>query len=165
MTKSPKYDPQRNEVYAWEHNFSGSAYGDMGTKRFYALLKKVCDKYKVDRPKCGQIPRSWVGQYYAVCDIEQKALWFDPQCCTPQILLHELAHWVIDEYGYNGTAYHNQLWLGLYLRLMHDFKVMPMDASVPSAAAAGLKFVDPKKCSPRVARLLIEQAQASNRPE
>lgn len=163
MKKSPKYDPQREEVYRWERKFGATTYGDCGTRNFYALRNRVCEKWKVPKPVMGRL-QSDEHRYAAVCDPNTKSLRFNPGYCTASILLHELAHWVLDRYGFKGSAHHNFLWLGVYLRMMHDHKVLPLDASVPSARKAGLKFADPKKCTLKSVRLLIERANELNHP-
>ena len=147
MRRSPKHDPQRSEVYAWERRFRNCAVGDMGTRAFYRMLRRVCKEYRVPRPRCMPL---WANEYRegfaAVCDSENKALRFDPRWCTASVLLHELAHWIVFRYG--GTGAHNALWLGIYLRLKAKYKVLPLDASIPSAKKAGLQFLPPEKCTP-----------------
>jgi hypothetical protein len=164
MRKSPKCDPQRSEIYTWDSSFGATMRGDFGTRAFYKLLRNVCSEWGVPRPKSGDMPRSWRKHWVATCDTDNKAIWFNPEYCTARTLLHELAHWILHYYGYRGTAHHNGLWLGVYMRLMHDNNVLPINASVPSARAAKLVFLDPKACTPTAARLLIEQANQLGRP-
>lgn len=164
MRKSPKCDPQRSEVYTWESSFAATLRGDFGTRAFYKLLRTACSKWSVPRPRTGDMPRSWRKHWIAATDQENKAIWFNPEYCTARTLLHELAHWTLDHYGYQGTAHHNGLWLGIYLRMMHDYKVLPVEASVPSAKAAKLVFLDPGQCTPDHARQLIVRARELDHP-
>jgi hypothetical protein len=154
MKKSPKYDPQRNEVYAWEAGFTNAATGNMGVKYFYLLLRSACKTYGVTRPTASKLPKKYVG-YAAICDVENSTLMFDKTYRTAHVLFHELAHWILIKYGYKKLDHHNPLWLGLFLRLLHEGQVLPMDASVPSARAAGLDFRDPLDCGPINLRKLI----------
>lgn len=159
-TRSPKYDPQREEVYRWEKGFTNAATGDIGTRKFYYLLRAACDTYNVRRPKASGLSKKHLAAgYAAICDNENGTLRFSKHFCTGHALMHELAHWIMRQCGYHLQDHHNALWLGLFLRLLHESKVLPMNASQPSALAAGLNFIDPMLCGPVNLRALVLGSQ------
>lgn len=155
-----KSDPQRHRVYAWEDGYDTGTLGDMGTKRFYALLRDVCQYYRVKRPRSGVLSKRQQREHLAaLCDTDNNALWFSPKYCTARVLLHELAHWVFDGYGFTGAP-HQALWLGIYIHMLDKWFVCPVEASVASARTAGCDFVDPRQCTPTLLRKKAKNARS-----
>ncbi len=156
MAKSPKCDPQREKVYRWENGFGAVRTGDMGTRKFYSLLRTVSEDYGVVKPRAAGMHKCWKA-WAAACLTEEKLLCFDKGFCTAHILLHELAHYILDQYGFGSLPEHGPKWLGLYLYLLGRYKALPLSASIPSARAYGLKFEDPRTFVPSTIMRIVRQ--------
>ena len=139
MRPSPKYDPQREEAYAWENKFLAIKASPVDELRFRRVMRDICERYKVPVPKLKTIRSK---KYAAFCDIENDRLEFVPQYRSIMILCHELAHWIVYHYGYK-HVYHGPRWLGVYLYLLDATYTLPLDASLPSVRKAKLKFRNP----------------------
>lgn len=162
MRKSPKSDPQRNEVYAWESKFVSACTASMTDTRVAKMVREVCSEYGIKKPKLGPLRRK-ERDYAGVCDPNTEMLRFAPTWRSAHIVLHELAHWILLQFGFGGDNHHNPLWLGVFLRLLHEYKTLPLCASVPSAKKAGLQFLKPEKCTPAMLRLATRLAAAKRR--
>lgn len=144
MSKSPKYDFQREEVYAWEYNFSTLKCSVLSPKDFKTIVNLVCTRYKVKRPTIGTMKsKMYAAQCYPSGYIE-----FDKKFRSAFVLVHELAHYVLDQYGHHRN-FHHPRWLGLFLLLLDITRTIPLTASVPSARKMNLKFRSPALCVPQ----------------
>lgn len=152
MAKSPQYDFQREEVYKWELQFSTLKCSVLAPKDFRTIVNMVCKRYKVKRPRIGTM-RSKL--YAAQCS-SLGVIEFDKKFRSAFVLVHELAHYVLDQYGHHRN-YHHPRWLGLFLALLDMTRTVPLTASVPSARKRNLKFRSPALCVPqRLGRYLSD---------
>lgn len=157
-----KSDPQRHLLYRWDSQHHNASCAKLSTKLFYELIRDICKKYDVRRPRAGKLPRTWKA-FTAVCDTENGALWFDPSYCSARILAHELAHWILFKRGI-GAPYHGPIFAGLYIRLLDEMKVSPVVASIASAKALGIKYTDLRKLTPEGIKTLALRLHAAARP-
>lgn len=159
--KPVKSDPQRHLIYTWDDQHHNASRANLSTKLFYTLIRDICFRYDVRRPRAGKLPRAWKA-FTAVTDTENGALWFDPQYCSARILAHELAHWILFKRGI-GAPYHGPIFAGLYIRLLDEMRVMPIVASVACAEALKIEYVDPRKVSPGGLKTLALQLHSAGR--
>lgn len=148
VLKSPPEDPQRNEVYRWENTRFGCLFfwHSMPLAKAQKLADRMAKEYGVKTVPLRYVTRSrnsWTAaQFPDRIEINKtRARW------TAPLVAHEMAHHIHDELGYGGPD-HGPLWLGLYIRLMDHYKIMPGEGMAYSARKAGLKLRNPNKCSP-----------------
>jgi hypothetical protein len=148
VARSPKKDPQREEVYRWERNFRTQFLcHEMPLKAARQLIRDVCKEYKIKPPKLLRSrlgPKAYTGAAWEAEVIEVNSSQAE---FTAILLAHEVAHVICSAEGYEEPD-HGPVWLGLYLYLLDRYRIVPLCATVPSAKAAGLKFRDPTMCSP-----------------
>ena len=140
MRPSPKSDPQRNEVYRWERNFSNLFYEHrMRPRAMHRLVRAMADAYGVRKPKMLSLHLGKKGHTGAATGDETIEVNTDTAGFTSILLAHEMAHIVTHSYAILEPP-HGPTWLGVYLWLMDKFNICPADATVPSARKAGLRF-------------------------
>lgn len=155
--KSPRSDSQREEVYEWEHQFFSSRYCTSPDRWFRRTLREICRRYKVPVPKIEVLPRiKSLDGVAGLCWHEKKTLYFREGYRSVMMLCHELAHWVLDCYGYGDVGCHGPKFMGVYLWMLSASYTMPLYMTVPSARAAGLKFRDPHSCAPGKLKRYLE---------
>lgn len=136
--RSPKSDPQREEVYRWERKtdslwrLHGMPFG-LARK----LLATMCKRYGVPAPAFKSVeggPFMGVAWGDSLVEVNRKA-------CRPTGLLiaHEAAHIICHSNGVD-EAPHGPTWLGVYIDLLDHFKILPRCMTEPSARKARLKF-------------------------
>jgi hypothetical protein len=146
--KSPAYDKQREEAYDWERQFYSVKCNTAAPKWFRQALKESCARYKIKPPKLCGMPRKW-SACAGVCDYQNGKIHFAKGYESILVLCHELAHWILDSYGYGDWGAHGPRWLGVYLWLLDSCLVLPLSLTEYSARKAGLRFRDPvKECAP-----------------
>lgn len=158
--RSPRTDYQQMEVYAWEDQFFSAKMSTAPERHFRGILRDICDSYDVPRPKVRAMPK---GAEYsdtaAFCWAEAGALYFRRGYRSILILCHEMAHWILDHYGYPDIGHHGPRFMGIYLYLLAEAQVLPLAMSVPAAKAAGLEFRDPvSECAPGKLQRYLEAA-------
>lgn len=141
-------------MYAWEQGFWGG-YTDAPcpVSKLRRWAKKVAKEYQIPAPKLSfhRTEEQWAGLADDV-NIRLNTEWHGR--CT-FVLLHELAHYICFQYGHMWNP-HGPRFLGVYLWLLDECRLVPLSASIPSARAAGLKFRDPlKSCPKTLKRYLI----------
>lgn len=157
--KSPLSDPQREAVYQWERGFEGTCHASSSSSKYLlACAKRMARFYKVKTPslifhdplnvECA----GWTNEDGVIC------LKVSGHGRNLPTLVHEMAHYIMVAKGYPNT--HGPRWLGVYLWLMNRSALMPLNASVPSAKAAGLRFRDPvKHCAPDTLPRYLQRAK------
>lgn len=147
--KSPAFDSQREEVYKWEQSFNASWVNTAPPKLFDKTIREFCEWYGVKAPKVLRtMPPKWK-LYAGVSDQRNGKLYFDKNYASIMVLCHEMAHWIMDDYGYGDWGAHGPRWLGLYMYLLVSAHVMPMTVLKFAVSEAGLKYRDPiKECGP-----------------
>jgi hypothetical protein len=146
--KSPYTDPQREEVYSWESTLHSVRWNTADKEWFDKTMKALCKRYKVKVPDIRPMPEKWQDAA-GVCHYSKGRIHFASGYKSIMVLCHELAHWVMDSYGYGDVGAHGPKWLGVYLFMLNASYVMPLDVLKYSARKAGLKFRDPlKECAP-----------------
>lgn len=156
--KSPRRDYQRNEVYDWEDQFYTSKYSTADPGHFRNILRSISKAYGVPIPKIKAMPG---GKFYsdaaAVCDAPRGYLYIRRGYRSILILCHEMAHWVLDHYGYPDIGHHGPRFVGVYLWLLASAQVIPLEVSKASATSFGLDYRDPvEECSPDKLKRYLE---------
>jgi hypothetical protein len=148
MRKSPKFDPQRNEVYRWEKNFSQILYGHSMTSRSaHALARAMARYYGVEKPRLESVKLGKAGNTAAADGQEAIEINTDLAQWTGPVIAHEMAHIICHAYAVLEPP-HGPTWLAVYLHLMDKFDIMPADGLCASAKNAGLKFTKLDKVKP-----------------
>jgi hypothetical protein len=138
MRPSPKKDPQRSEVYAWERKL-WSIWKNHGMRMEDArsLVAKMCRYYRIPAPALKMTEdATWMGAAWGDSLIEVNKRVAKP---TGLMLAHEVAHVIQHAYGLK-EANHGPLWLGIYMELLDKFMILPRCMTEPSARRARLKF-------------------------
>lgn len=148
MPRSPKCDPQREEVYRWERGFKQQFCDhSMPIRSAQRIVREMAKHFGVKRPRLFRSrlgKRGYTGAAWGADIIEVNV---DLAEFTAILLAHEMAHVICAHEGLDEPD-HGPVWLGTYLYLLDRFKIVPLSATVPSASAAGLKFRDPLECAP-----------------
>lgn len=143
LLASPSEDPQQNLVYFWENqNFRAQYFGSaMKLPEARKLARSMARFMKVPAPRVNAARK---GKKYYTAWQQGRSLTVntDKAKWTPTLLAHEIAHWACDAKGHKGQA-HGPVWMGVYLKLLHKFKIMPIQATLPLARAYGIKV---RKC-------------------
>jgi hypothetical protein len=147
--RSPASDYQREEVYDWEKLFHSVKCNTADTAWFDKNLAVFCRRYKVKPPKViKRMPKKWE-HCAGVCYYKQGTIHFAKGYQSMLVMCHEMAHWVLDSYGYGDIGPHGPRFMGVYLWMLSAAHVMPLDVGKYSARKAGLKFRDPEReCAP-----------------
>lgn len=136
--RSPKSDPQREEVYAWEKKCGALWYlHGMSYKDAAHLLARMCKRYGVPAPRLKSVedvPYTAAAWGDLLVEVNRKRA--RP---TALLMAHEAAHVICHANGEFGPD-HGPVWLGLYIDLLDHFKILPRCMTEPSARKAGLKF-------------------------
>jgi hypothetical protein len=127
LKREVKSDPQRHRLYRMERDFIG-AFIDANTKRktLEHIVTHACNKYKIRRPKLRVVKRP--DRVFGWCTDEELYLNRDFHGNNIGTLLHELAHWVVDEVfdtaeEVNGC--HGPQFAAIYMHLLVGYKVLP----------------------------------------
>ena len=148
MPRSPKSDPQREEVYRWEKGFRQQFFDHtMKTRAAQRLVREIAEHFGVKRPRLFRTRLGKQGYTGAALEAEFIEVNTDRAEFTAILLAHEMAHVICAFEGLDEPD-HGPVWLGTYLYLLDRFKIVPLCATVPSAKAAGLKFRPPEDCAP-----------------
>ena len=153
MRRSPKYDPQREEVYRWEQDRKGTVIKNATPVRMLrGLAKRVCRDYGIPAPPIKFVYHEgleWAGIACPDRGLALNRFWSGRNIRT---LAHELAHWIMFQYQIP-EAPHGRTWLGIYLYLTDVMFVEPLSASLPSARKAGLRYKHPRYVQPGALRV------------
>ena len=146
--KSPKCDPQREEVYRWERNFSNLFYEHkMRPRAMHRMARAMAESYGVRKPRMLSL-RLGRGSHTGAADgADSIEVNTDKAEFTSILVAHEMAHVITHAYGIIEPD-HGPTWFGVYIWLMDKFNIVPADATMPSARKAGLKFKHPERVKP-----------------
>ena len=138
MARSPKSDPQREEVYRWEKKCGTLWYlhgMKMGEAR--SLLRLMCKRYLVPTPRFKTVEDA----PYTAAAHGDVLVEVNRQRAKPTALLvaHEAAHIICHNLAVDEPD-HGPTWLGVYIDLLDHFKILPRCMTEPSARKAKLKF-------------------------
>ena len=118
----PKSDPQRDDLYWLEAEFNG--WWDMARssrQQLIDLAADVCKYYKVDPPSiCVSRKQCPDNGYYVHQTITLTARRGD----NPGVLLHELAHHLVDEH-YDNAEHHGPEFCAIYMHLLDKWAILP----------------------------------------
>lgn len=159
MARSPASDHQRELVYKWENGFQGASEAvKLPVYDLRYIIKRSCTLYKIPAPtvRFMHVP----GRVEWAARANGDAIQFNSTSILSrnrQTAIHEVAHHIAFNYEHFHN-HHGPVWMGVYLWLLDRWQVIPLDASMPSAKALGIKFRDPiKECAPgKLKRYLSE---------
>lgn len=152
MRKSPKHDFQREEIYRWQHKFLRVEQSPLKQRTLVKIANQVCQLYDCYPP----IVIVHKHFKYAGVLYTSGRLDLDASYASAMILCHELAHHILNSYGYR-REFHGKRFLGLFLQLLAICDVLPLCASIPSARSAGLRLRSPATCAPGRLRAFLER--------
>jgi hypothetical protein len=144
-----KSDPQRHLVYQAERDLLGPCIESVtATDTLEAVITHACNKYRIRRPKLkvGNLGKG----AYGWCTDEEICLNSNHHGANLLTLLHELAHWVVDEvieYADDIEGVHGPEFVSFYMHLLEGYKVMPMKCSALLFEGHGVRW-DPGLVSP-----------------
>lgn len=138
MARSPKCDPQREEVYGWEKKFGTLWYmHGMTYKDARMLLGLMCKRYGVPPPRFKSVEDApYTAAAHGDVLIEVNRSKAKP---TALLVAHEAAHVICHASGIFKPD-HGPEWLGIYIDLLDHYRILPRCMTEPSARKAGLKF-------------------------
>ena len=127
---APKSDPQREKVYDLQAEFAGAWGVDRGSRAtLQTYLAKVARYYRLNPPSLviSDRPTTYAGEYAAAewdRAGERIILFRKGHGDNFQCLLHEFAHYVIDQY-YDGAEDHGPEWVAVYMHLLDKYSILP----------------------------------------
>jgi hypothetical protein len=131
MSKSPKYDPQREEVYWMEkHGLFGLNRSRITRAEHKELLHLVCSKYGVEPPRLRYaVNKRWAGYYECVTVPTITVSTVYVGGLSAMTLLHELAHYMIHRADPDERfTPHGPEFVGLYGDIMERAGFVPFGA-------------------------------------
>jgi hypothetical protein len=145
-------ESRTNAVYYWEHLFAGSSYfAYMDHKEFRWMMRDIARQYGIPIPHLYIVNQPnntamawavWEGHPKVVFNRHFKSV-------TAMILVHEMSHLVVSYYGFEDDSKdHGPIWMGLFVRLMHEYAILPFSASEPSLRTYGFDYLHPHFCHP-----------------
>lgn len=118
-----KPDPQKARIYAYE-DAQGWDKSTTSFKKIAALIKRACVHFNVEplEVRCHDTDE------LSYCIPELKVISMQKHGgLSPQIALHEVAHYICFEFcGYRAQD-HGPSWLGIYIYLLERSRVAPDD--------------------------------------
>ena len=126
LKKKIKSDPQRHRVYRMERDFMGPCVeGSNKRKTLESVLTHACRKYAVDRPSLKIVRRC--DRTFGWCEDHAIYLNRDFHGNNLMTLLHELAHWIVDQVLETDEidSVHGGQFSAVYMHLLNAYRVMP----------------------------------------
>lgn len=147
--RSPKSDPQREQVYRWERKFYGTIFQhEIKPRALHKLVRDMAACYGIKKPTILKSRLGTKGMLMAQADgADSIELNESVLAYTGHLIAHEMAHVVCHAHGVEGPQ-HGPTFMGVYLWLLDKFNIVPACASLPSARKAGLKFKPLDKIKP-----------------
>lgn len=140
-----------DRIYYWEHLFAGSsyhAYMREGPCRW--MIRHMAREYGVPIPQLSFVNYR-NDRKLAWAQHTPNRITFNVKyhSVTAQIVAHEMAHVICWAYGFEEQSLqHGPVWLGLYVRLMSDYNIVPATAVCPSLDRYGFEYLSPYWCAP-----------------
>lgn len=156
-------DPQGKAAYDWEDSFTLWPGAYLSQKRARELVAAACRKYRIPTPTIRFLKTDRGPSSYTAYDHVIK---LRPRHMNAAIVLHETAHAITDYILGANLEPHGAEWLGVYMVLLEDYRIIPRSAMELLAKERGLKYrgrhlVDPKKIRSKY-RKRWRQAKTTN---
>lgn len=145
-------DYQKEELYSWERNLGEchwpAARIRLDLSEVRAFVRCVCVSYRCPEPEVIQVEGS---QLPATATGWTKVT-FPPNMMERWIVCHEVAH-IIVNYIFRACrsnkklSDHGPVFLGTYMRIMHDFLDIPFEVMMDTADEVSLDFIIPGCCN------------------
>lgn len=134
-------DPQQKKVYAWEREWVDWNTNSLSIHQCRRIIEQACDLFNVEHPLVhSHKGRYWSWQQEDLIDLQDSG---DDRPGYGQmnkpVALHEAAHYIHWRRGGRGQT-HGPTWLGIYMRLLEEFKVAPRLALWATAAHKRLRW-------------------------
>lgn len=131
MTHPPdRDDEQAHRVYRFEACFDGGTVGHVcDLKLLQDVVARACRTWKVKKPELLVVNKpkaDWSGMHYDGDRIELNRGRNGQNLLT---LLHELAHWIVDQKDY-AVESHGPEFMWIYIELLDQFNVLPRACSI-----------------------------------
>lgn len=138
--KKTKSDPQRHLVYSLERELVGQSVNTRCTRdHLRSVARHACKKYKVADVKLVFIHQP-NREEFGWQDHRKITLNSGWHGCNLYTLLHELAHHITDEQYIDGCEHHGPEFFGVYMNLMHRYRVMPRYVMKIMADKHGVRY-------------------------
>lgn len=149
--RSPSYDPQRSAVYLMEREIVGMCVNHTSPRKALVdLTEHVCERYNVPAPRVN-ITNQPDTKLFGWCDVYTGRIVLNRgfHGANVSTLLHELAHWLVDWYYPEATEWHGPQFMAFYMRLLDQYRLLPMDAFKVMAARRQLKIARRLRSKPK----------------
>ena len=130
-------DRQADKAYEWEDSFLLWAGAHLNEKQARGLIEAACREYGIPPPYV-KVYKSNYG--CSIYDPNMHVIKLRPRHLNAGVVLHETAHAITDTILGQGLEPHGPEWLGVYMVLLEDFRIMPRAALHASAKKEGLKY-------------------------
>ena len=140
--RSPKTDPQRSRVYAWENQLTSWAGAHATASQMRSMVDRCCKLYRVPTPPVRFVTKDKRnGRYlHSQYDPNTHDIVIRPRHMDLGSAIHESAHAIVDYIlGPWGIA-HGKEFLGVYLALLTKFKILPKSALLAHAKTHRLAY-------------------------
>jgi hypothetical protein len=168
---SPKYDPQREEVYRMEkQGFPGLHRAMWSRPDIRATLRQLCKAFGVDAPHLAWAPsEKWSGLYERVIDGDWSRITLStvgPYGRSPMTIVHEVAHHVLDRWDAESKlAPHGPEFVGIYGDALAMCGLVPYSGFRDTALHFKVQILDTRECSsPAKLRRLVKKRAAEAAP-
>lgn len=118
----PKSDPQRDNLYWLEAEFNGWWHCCRSSRAaLNDIAEAVCKYYRIDAPRIiiSRKSATYDGEY-----LHGEITLYAGRGDNPGVLMHELAHHVIDEL-YEDVESHGQEFVAVYMHLLDNWGFLP----------------------------------------
>lgn len=117
-------DPQQTRVYQMENEFLGWSYWSRSTReQLDTFTARVCKYYKVHPPRLVVTSKGCNGHYG---DYGQDTIYlYRGRGENVAVLLHELAHYLVDEFYGESVQDHGPEFCAIYMHLLDKYEFLP----------------------------------------
>jgi len=169
---SPKYDPQRQELYRLEKKgFPGLHNATWSRSTIRSILKSVCQQFELDAPVLVYVNEpKWSGMYERHLESDWCRISLStatPYGRSPMTIVHELAHHVLDRWDPDSRLTpHGPEFVGIYGDLLAITGLVPYAGFRAMAKAYKVGILDTEACrSVPALRKLVKKRAAEAAPK
>jgi hypothetical protein len=121
----PQYDPQRERVYAMEREIIGMCVHHSAKRAdLIGIVEHACKYYGVPVPRL-VITNRPDKTVFGWTDHKKIVLNRGYHGANTPTLLHELAHWIVDQFDPLHIEAHRPQFVGVYMHMLEKYRLMP----------------------------------------
>ena len=147
-------DPQQKRAYKWEDSLTSWSHGRLDERQMEQVVRKACAKYRIPPPTLRFAKRDRVLGRLQSSTYKHwlHEIRFRPRHMEVSTALHETAHAITDYILGPHLEPHGEQWLGVFMVLLEDYKILPVAALHAQADALKLRYSPRSLVGPDVIR-------------